>query len=154
MPTNLIGQLINSETIAQLAKSSKADEKQVENLLGSALPVLMQNMANNASTKEGKDSLAKALSQHASKGGTTIAGLTAFDEMDLQGMIDLCCERCVKRAYELQQGGFARSAGSYNAYYLAFLYAEAHSFQHLKVTEALGKVLYLNHISFITYSAM
>ena len=71
MPTNLIGQLINSETIAQLAKSSKADEKQVENLLGSALPLLMQNMANNASTKEGKDSLAKALSQHASKGGTT-----------------------------------------------------------------------------------
>lgn len=47
------------------------------------------------------DTLIKMVS---SKGGTTIAGLTAFDEMDLQGMIDLCCERCVKRAYELAEG--------------------------------------------------
>ena len=71
MAANLIGQLINKDTIAQLAKSSNANEGQVESLLTSALPVLMQNMANNASTKEGKDSLTKALSQHASKGGTT-----------------------------------------------------------------------------------
>lgn len=47
------------------------------------------------------DTLIKMVS---SKGGTTIAGLTAFDEMDLQGMIDLCCERCVRRAYELAEG--------------------------------------------------
>lgn len=47
------------------------------------------------------DTLIKMVS---SKGGTTIAGLTAFEEKDLQGMIDLCCERCVKRAYELAEG--------------------------------------------------
>ena len=71
MAANLIGQLINKDTIAQLAKGAKADETQVESLLTSALPVLMQNMANNASTKEGKDSLAKALSQHAAQTNTT-----------------------------------------------------------------------------------
>jgi len=71
MATNLLNQLITKDTIAQLAKGSKADESQVESLLTSALPVLMQNMANNASTKEGKDSLTKALSQHAAKTNTT-----------------------------------------------------------------------------------
>ncbi len=71
MATNLLNQLITKDTIAQLAKGTKADEGQVESLLTSALPVLMQNMANNASTKEGKDSLAKALSQHAAKTNTT-----------------------------------------------------------------------------------
>ncbi|MBP1558248.1 MAG: DUF937 domain-containing protein [Oscillospiraceae bacterium] len=71
MATNLLNQLITKDTIAQLAKSTKADEGQVESLLTSALPVLMQNMANNASTKEGKDSLAKALSQHAAQTNTT-----------------------------------------------------------------------------------
>lgn len=69
MAANLIGQLINNDTIAQLAKGTKADEGQVESLLSSALPLLMQNMATNASTKEGKASLSKALDQHAS--GTT-----------------------------------------------------------------------------------
>lgn len=71
MATNLLNQLITKDTIAQLAKGTKADEGQVESLLTSALPVLMQNMANNASTKEGKDSLSKALSQHAAKTNTT-----------------------------------------------------------------------------------
>ena len=71
MATNLLNQLLTKDTIAQLAKGTKADEGQVESLLTSALPVLMQNMANNASTKEGKDSLAKALSQHAAKTNTT-----------------------------------------------------------------------------------
>ncbi len=71
MATNLIGQFINKDTIAQLAKGTKADQGQVENLLNSALPVLMQNMASNASTKEGSASLAKALNQHAAKTNTT-----------------------------------------------------------------------------------
>ena len=44
MAANLIGQLINKDTIAQLAKGTKADETQVESLLSSALPLLMQNI--------------------------------------------------------------------------------------------------------------
>ena len=60
----------------------------------------------------------------------------------------------VERAHQLQQRGLSRSAGAYNAYNLALLYAQVHSLEHLKVAETLGKVLYLNHISLITYSAM
>lgn len=73
--TNLISQLINQDTIAQLAKGSDASESQIESLLGSALPVLMQNMANNASTKDGSASLAKALSQHATTNTTNVTTL-------------------------------------------------------------------------------
>jgi len=39
-----------------------------------------------------------------SKGGTTIAGLSGLSEKDLQGAVALCCQRCVKRAYELAEG--------------------------------------------------
>ncbi|MDD6033452.1 MAG: pyrroline-5-carboxylate reductase [Oscillospiraceae bacterium] len=39
-----------------------------------------------------------------SKGGTTLAGLTAFEEGGLQPMIDLCCRRCADRARELAEG--------------------------------------------------
>jgi len=80
MAANLIGQLINKDTIAQLAKGTKADETQVESLLSSALPLLMQNMADNASTKEGKASLLKALDQHA--GGKTTNVTTLLKQAD------------------------------------------------------------------------
>lgn len=39
--------------------------------------------------------------QVCSPGGTTLAGLTAFDELGLEKMIDLAFERCIRRAYEL-----------------------------------------------------
>ena len=44
MATNLLNQLITKDTIAQLAKSTKADEGQVESLLTSALPVLFEKV--------------------------------------------------------------------------------------------------------------
>lgn len=39
--------------------------------------------------------------QVCSPGGTTLAGLTAFDELGFDRMIDLAFDRCVRRAYEL-----------------------------------------------------
>ncbi|MGM9537104.1 MAG: pyrroline-5-carboxylate reductase [Candidatus Onthomonas sp.] len=39
--------------------------------------------------------------QVCSPGGTTLAGLTAFDELGFDRMIDLSFERCTRRAYEL-----------------------------------------------------
>lgn len=39
--------------------------------------------------------------QVCSPGGTTLAGLTAFEELDFERMIDLAFERCIQRAYEL-----------------------------------------------------
>lgn len=39
--------------------------------------------------------------QVCSPGGTTLAGLSAFDELGFDQMIDLAFERCIQRAYEL-----------------------------------------------------
>lgn len=39
--------------------------------------------------------------QVCSPGGTTLAGLTAFDELGFDQMMDLAFERCIRRAYEL-----------------------------------------------------
>lgn len=39
--------------------------------------------------------------QVCSPGGTTLAGLAAFDELGFDRMIDLAFDRCVRRAYEL-----------------------------------------------------
>lgn len=39
--------------------------------------------------------------QVCSPGGTTLAGLTAFDEFGFDRMIDLAFKRCIERAYEL-----------------------------------------------------
>jgi pyrroline-5-carboxylate reductase len=36
-----------------------------------------------------------------SKGGTTIAGLSAFADHNLQAAVADCCARCTKRAEEL-----------------------------------------------------
>ena len=60
----------------------------------------------------------------------------------------------VKGAYELQQGSLAGSAGAYDAYHLALVDGEAHSLEHLELSELLCQVLYPYHMFFITYSAM
>ncbi len=39
--------------------------------------------------------------QVCSPGGTTLAALTAFDELGFDRMIDEAFERCIRRAYEL-----------------------------------------------------
>lgn len=46
------------------------------------------------------DSLIQAVS---SKGGTTVAGLSALEEGNLTGIVSDACVRCTKRAYELSK---------------------------------------------------
>lgn len=57
--------LLGSNSIKALSKSSGADESKVREALSDALPVLLNGMHKNASTKNGEKSLSKALSDHA-----------------------------------------------------------------------------------------
>ena len=41
------------------------------------------------------------IAQVSSPGGTTVAALSAFDELNFEGLIKEACDRCVNRAYEL-----------------------------------------------------
>lgn len=62
--------LVGSDGIEALAKSTKTDKSKVTAVLSDALPVLVGKMSDNASTKDGAESLNKALNEH--KTGDTI----------------------------------------------------------------------------------
>ncbi|MDD4493313.1 MAG: DUF937 domain-containing protein [Eubacteriales bacterium] len=57
--------LLSGNTVSALSETSGAKGDQVEQVLKSALPTLLQGMQKNASTKEGGQSLSKAVSNHA-----------------------------------------------------------------------------------------
>lgn len=51
-------------------------------------------------TDSGK-SIDELIAMVSSKGGTTLAGLAALRENDIENAVAACCEKCVNRAYEL-----------------------------------------------------
>ena len=67
----LAGELMSGSSVKQVAKAAGVNEKQAENLMGNAIPLLVQAMSDNAGTKVGAESLYEALGQHV--GGIVIA---------------------------------------------------------------------------------
>lgn len=65
--------LLSGSVISSIAGQTGASEKDTRNVLASALPALVGAMAQNASTEEGAESLAKALDDH-----TTAEGLSGL----------------------------------------------------------------------------
>ena len=62
----LAKELMNDSSVKQIAKASGVKADQAESVIGNAIPLLVQAMSDNASTKEGAESLFGALGQHAS----------------------------------------------------------------------------------------
>ncbi|NLY87099.1 MAG: DUF937 domain-containing protein [Clostridiales bacterium] len=62
--TLLSSQLVNEKLIKQISDKVGVSPKQVEMLIKIGLPTLLQAMSKNANTKQGAESLDKALSQH------------------------------------------------------------------------------------------
>lgn len=70
----LNGSLFDNKALKQLGKDNDASSTQVESLLTSSLPILLQGLAQNSSTKKGAESLSKALEQHSDDNtGSTVA---------------------------------------------------------------------------------
>lgn len=65
--------LLSGSVISSIAGQTGASEKDTRNVLANALPALVGAMAQNASTEEGAESLAKALDDH-----TTAEGLSGL----------------------------------------------------------------------------
>ena len=65
--------LLSGSVISSIAGQTGASEKDTQNVLASALPALVGAMAQNASTEEGAESLARALDDH-----TTAEGLSGL----------------------------------------------------------------------------
>ena len=65
--------LLSGSVISSIAGQTGTSEKDTRNVLASALPALVGAMAQNASTEEGAESLARALDDH-----TTAEGLSGL----------------------------------------------------------------------------
>lgn len=61
----LAGELLGAKSVKELGKSAGASETQVKQLVTQALPLFLSGMYQNASTKEGAQSLEAALDAHA-----------------------------------------------------------------------------------------
>ena len=61
--------LLSSSVISSIAGQTGTCEKDTQNVLANALPALVGAMAQNASTEDGANSLAKALDDHTSSKG-------------------------------------------------------------------------------------
>lgn len=68
-----IASLFQGDALQSLAKSSGTSANKVQNVLATALPVMLTGMQNNASTAAGEESLLTALSQHAEDDTSDIA---------------------------------------------------------------------------------
>ena len=61
--------LLSGSVISSIAGQTGTSEKDTQNVLANALPALVGAMAQNASTEDGANSLAKALDDHTSSAG-------------------------------------------------------------------------------------
>ncbi len=68
----LIQTMLGGDTVSTLSKNSGAKKSQVESLIGAALPLMLEGMQKNASTKKGEQALTKALSDHASDNASDV----------------------------------------------------------------------------------
>lgn len=71
--------LLSGSVISSIAGQTGTSEKDTQNVLANALPALVGAMAQNASTEDGANSLAKALDDH-----TSSKGWQAFCEVDTE----------------------------------------------------------------------
>lgn len=67
-----------------------------------AMMMVAQTMAGSAEMLMKSGKTAEALTQEVcSPGGTTLAGLSAFEDMDIEAIFEETFRRCIDRAYEL-----------------------------------------------------
>lgn len=84
----LVKELVGPKSVGELCKSTGASSEQAQNLVKSALPILLSGMMQNASTKEGAQSLDKALNDHAPAAEkSTSSMLSKADAKDGQKII-------------------------------------------------------------------
>lgn len=64
---SLMNSMLSNDATNTISEKSGVENKQVSNLVSSALPLLLKSMLNNSSNENGANSLAEALSTHAEK---------------------------------------------------------------------------------------
>ena len=95
----LLETILGGDTVSTLSKNSGAKKSQVESVIGAALPLMLEGMQQNASTKKGEQALTQALSDHANSDATDVksflsgvdlsAGMADFRLLDRQVVQEL-----------------------------------------------------------------
>lgn len=84
----LLEDLFDEKTVQEISKKENADPKQIEAATQTALPALLEQIGINANSKEGRESLAKALDDHADDDVSDIHGfLNGLDLNDSSKML-------------------------------------------------------------------
>lgn len=79
----LLETILGSDAVSALSKNSGAKQSQVESVIGAALPLMLEGMQQNASTKKGEQALTQALSDHAASDATDVKSfLGSVDSKD------------------------------------------------------------------------
>ena len=73
----LLETILGGDTVSALSKNSGAKQSQVESVIGAALPLMLEGMQNNASTKHGEQALTQALSDHAGNDASDVKSFLA-----------------------------------------------------------------------------
>lgn len=84
-----LSDLLSEQVISAIAKSAGSNKKETTSVLANALPALVGKMADNASTKDGAESLAKALDDHTTSSGISslLKNIDAEDGAKILGHI-------------------------------------------------------------------
>ena len=109
--------LLSSSVISSIAGQTGTSEKDTQNVLANALPALVGAMAQNASTEDGANSLAKALDDHTSSKGLASL-LQNVDTEDgakiltkILGGETETVQNAVAKKERRQQGGYLQDPG-------------------------------------------
>ncbi|MEG0570731.1 MAG: pyrroline-5-carboxylate reductase dimerization domain-containing protein, partial [Oscillospiraceae bacterium] len=86
-----------AKAFVDYAVSEDIDENEAKRLFSQTL------IGSAKMITDSGNSLDKLIEMVSSKGGTTIAGLSAFEELNLNKTVNEACTRCTKRAYELSK---------------------------------------------------
>ena len=79
----LIDTVLGGDTVSALSKNSGAKKSQVESVIGAALPLMLEGMQKNTSTKKGEQALTQALSDHAGSDASDVKSfLSNVDSKD------------------------------------------------------------------------
>ena len=79
----LLETVLGNDTVGTLSKNSGAKKSQVESLIGAALPLMLEGMQQNVSTKKGEQALTQALSDHSASDASDVKSfLSGVDQAD------------------------------------------------------------------------
>ena len=79
---SLIGTLLSSDSVSGVSKATKANDKDVQNVLNAALPMLLKGAKSQSEDKNTAESFASALLSHGKKDTSNVSSFLKNVDLD------------------------------------------------------------------------